>query len=48
LTGVWEVVNIQELKQAGLNKKTVSEMLSLVLTIIRQASLKMAAEQGIL
>lgn len=29
MTGVWEVVNIQELKQAGLNKKTVSEMLSL-------------------
>lgn len=29
MTGVWEIVKIQELKQAGLYKKTVAEILSM-------------------
>lgn len=29
MTGVWEIVKIQELKQAGLYKKTVAELLSM-------------------
>ncbi len=29
MTGVWEIVKIQELRQAGLNKKTVAKILSL-------------------